>query len=175
MSQQTWSETVFVAGAAGTAIASSVTETIIFPNITIPANYVKAERCLRVRACGQHSTTGTPTLIFRIRWGGVSGTLLWLSPTFTTGSGVTANLWELDVLLFCRASGATGTIMAAGPVKVNGATLPFQLACVGGIATPAATTVDLTADTALSVTAQWGTNSASNTLTGHLEILEALN
>jgi hypothetical protein len=166
---------VFNAPVAGAAYHTSVVETPIFPNITIPANYVKAERTMRLRASGQHSTTGTPTLIFRIRWGGVSGPLLWLSPTFTTGSGVTANLWEMDVLLYCRASGATGTIMAIGPVKVNGATLPFQLACVGGIATPSAVTVDLAADTQLSVTAHWGTSSASNTLTGHIEILESLN
>lgn len=175
MSLQTWKETVFTATAAGTAVANTTTETIVFPNITVPANYMFVGREMWLRAAGQHSTTGTPTLIFRLRWGGVSGTLLWLTPTFTTGSGVTANLWEVDIKLVCRASGSSGSIMAIGPAKVQGATLPFQLACVGGGSSPAATTVDLTADTSLSLTCQWGTANASNTLTGQIESFVSCN
>jgi hypothetical protein len=46
---------------------------------------------------------------------------------------------------------------------------------VSGFDAPAAVTCNLTADTALSVTADWSANSASNTLTGMIYTLEALN
>ena len=160
---------------APTAIASSASETVIFPDVTIPANFMQDGRLLNVRASGQHSTTGTPTLIFRLRWGGVGGTLLALSPTFTTGSGVAARLWELDLLVQTRSNGATGTLVAIGNVFVSGATANDDCMCAGGNATPAATTVDLTAATALSLTAQWGTSSPSNTLTGWNYFIEAMN
>lgn len=175
MSRQYWNEAVAWAVASGTAIANTVTETIIFPNITIPANFLQDGRAIRIRAQGQHSTTGTPTLIFRLRWGGVSGTVIALSPTFTCGSGVSANVWDLDLLLQVRSNGSSGTVVVIGRAIVNGATTPCQAMCVGGAATPAATTVDLTADTALSITATWGTASSSNTLTGWNYIVEALN
>ena len=175
MGRQYWEETMAWAVASGTAVANTTTETIIFPNVTIPANFMADGRVLHLRAQGQHSTTATPTLIFRVRWGGVSGTVIGLSPTFTTGSGVTANLWEVDVLIQTRTNGATGTVVCIGAVNCVGATVPASLMCVGGSATPAATTVDLTADTALSLTCQWGTANASNTLTGWNYILNARN
>jgi hypothetical protein len=132
-------------------------------------------RILNIRAQGQHSTTGTPTLIFRLRWGGVAGTLICLSPTFTTGSGVTANLWELDIVVQVRSNGSSGTVVVIGCATCQGATVPSQLMCVGGAATPAATTVDLSIDKALSITCQWGTQSASNTLTGWNYFITAMN
>lgn len=175
MSRQFWQEALAWATASGVAVGNSVTETIVFPNVTIPANYLQDGRVLNIRAQGQHSTTATPTLIFRLRWGGVTGTLIALSPTFTCGSGVTANLWEIDLILQVRSNGATGTVVVIGCVTVQGATVPGQLMCVGGAATPAATTVDLTADTALSITGQWGAQSASNTFTGWNYVITALN
>jgi hypothetical protein len=175
MSRQAWVETLVWNTVAPTAVANTTTETVIFPNITIPANYLQDGRTLNIRAQGQHSTTATPTLIFRLRWGGVAGTVIALSPTFTTGSGVTANLWEIDLLAQVRANGSSGTIAVIGCATVQGASVPSQLMCVGGAATPAATTVDLTADTALSITATWSAASASNTLTGWNYIIQSLN
>jgi hypothetical protein len=52
MSRQTWQEAVSWAVASGTAIAASTTETILFPNVTIPANYMADGRLLRLRAFG---------------------------------------------------------------------------------------------------------------------------
>jgi len=176
MSRQFWCETLAWATADGTAIANTTAETIIMPNITIPANYLQDGRALRLRLQGKHSTIATPTLILRVRWGGVAGTLICLSPTFTAGSGITNNLFEIEVMIQVRANGATGTVVAIGYATVQGATAPAtQMMCVGGASAPAATTVDLTADTALSVTAQWGTASASNTLTGMNYVVEAIN
>ena len=88
---------------------------------------------------------------------------------------VTNNLFEIDILIQVRANGSTGGVVAIGQITVNGATVPVQSMCVGGASAPASTTVNLTADTALSVTAQWGTASALNTLNGMNYLIEALN
>ena len=61
MSRQFWSETLTWAVAAGTAIANSSVETILFPNVTIPANYLQDGRVIRGRAFFAYGTTATPT------------------------------------------------------------------------------------------------------------------
>lgn len=185
MSRQFWEETLSWATADGTAIANSTTETIIFPNVTIPANYMQDGRVIKLTAYGRHSTTGTPTLTFRVRWGGVAGTVLAASGAITTGSAVTAGLWKTELVLQTRSNGSTGTIFAVGQATladdaastVGSATNTHgsDFMASAGVATPAAVTVDLTADTALSLTATWSAASASNTLTGHVYTLEALN
>lgn len=185
MSRQFWNETLAWATADGTAIANSTTETIIFPNITIPANMLQDGRIIRLTAYGRYSSTATPTLTFRARWGGVAGTVLSASGAVTVGSGVTAGMWRMEIVIQVRANGSTGSVFSMGEVEitddaaqtVGSATNATAVAIMGsaGAATPAAVTVDLTADTALSITAQWSAASASNTLTGHIYILEALN
>lgn len=187
MSRQYWQELISWAVADGTAIANSVTETIIFPNVTIPANYMQDGRVLRITAYGRHSTAAatTPTLTFRLRWGGVAGTQLAATGAMVTGSGVTAAMWKIELMVQVRANGASGSLFVVGNARlgedatstVGSATNAGAEDLMGsaGVATPAAVTVDLTADTALSITAQWGTASASNTLTGHTYHIESLN
>lgn len=184
MGRQSWSEAVQWATANGTAIANSTTETIIFPNVTIPANYLQDGRVLRLRIMGQYSTTGTPTLTFFIRFGGVAGTVLCKTAACTLPT-ITAGLFDIEVIIQTRSNGATGSLMANGVARVfagvagtvasatgEGLVTPLT---AGGVLTPAAVTVDLTADTALSVSAQWSAASASNTLTGLIYTVESLN
>lgn len=185
MSRQFWSETLAWATADGTAVVNTVTETILFPNITIPANYLQDGRSLRLNAVGAYSTTATPTLLFSLRWGGVSGTLLCKSAAITGGSTVTNALWWLEVMLTVRSNGSSGTVMANGWASVYSATAATVGSATGapgdspmtngGVTGPAVATVDFTADTALSITLTWGTANASNTATGKNYYLEALN
>lgn len=177
MSRQFWSEALAWSTADGTAIANTTTETIIFPNITIPANYMQDGRVLRLRAYGKLSTTGTPTITFAIRWGGVSGTILATTEAITNGSGVTNVNWDIAALIQTRSNGATGSLFTMGNANVHTAsgTVAANVFGVSGYDAPAAVTVDLTADTALSLTADWSAASASNTLTGHIYVVEGLN
>lgn len=185
MSRQMWVESLAWATASGTAVANTTTETILFPNVTIPANYMQDGRCLRIRAFGQYSTTATPTMIFGLRWGGVAGTLLCKTAACTTPSGVTAACWDLDIFATVRSNGASGTIMANGLARVFAAVAGTVASATGeglvtpmtngGVVTPAVATVDLTADTALSLTLTWSAASASNTATGLNYLVEALN
>lgn len=188
MSRQFWEESLAWATADGTAVANSTTEAILFPNVTIPGNYMQDGRTLKLTAFGRWSNvvTAVPTLTFRVRWGGVAGTVLTASPAIVTPNTATTNaIWQLEALLQTRSNGATGTIFAMGTVSMfedaaatwntitnYGVVQPLGSA---GAATPAAVTADLTADTALSLTAQWSAANAANTLTGHLYTIEALN
>lgn len=192
MSRQFWNETLTWATSSGTAIASSTTETILFPNVTIPANYLQDGRALRLRAFGAYGTTATPTLKFAIRWGGVAGTVLASQAANVTtsavggGASMTA-MWELEAYIQTRSNGSSGTLMTngstilytstlltAGTVTNYGQPAPLVSGATGGT-TPAVATVDLTADTALSLTALWGTNNAANSIQGLNYTIESLN
>lgn len=177
MSRQFWSECLAWATADGAAIHTTTTETIIFPNVTIPANLMQDGRCLRLRAFGKLSTTGTPTITFALRWGGVSGTLLATTEAITTASGAANTAWSTEIFIQTRSNGATGSLLVMGVATVNltASTSTAGVFGVSGFDAPAPVTVDLTADTALSLTADWSASSASNTLTGLIYTCEALN
>lgn len=176
-SRQFWNECIAWATADGTAIANTTTEAVIFPNITIPANYLQDGRALRLRAFGKLSTTGTPTMIWAFRWGGVAGTVLATSEAITQGSGVTNVNWGLEALVQTRANGSSGSLLVMGELGVHTSStaVASNVFGVSGFDAPAAVTVDLTADTALSLTADWSAQSASNTLTGMMYYVESLN
>lgn len=176
-SRQSWEELIAWAVADGTAVANTTTETIIFPNVTLPANYMADGRVLRIYAAGRLSTTGTPTMIWAIRWNGVAGTLLATTEAITMGSGVTNVNWSMHARIQTRTNGATGTLFVMGDLSVHtgATTLVGTVFGVSGYDAPAAVTVDLTADTPLSITADWSAASASNTLTGHMLNEESLN
>jgi hypothetical protein len=177
MPRQFWSEGLAWATADGTAVDDTTTEEIIFPNITIPANFMQDGRVLRLRAYGKLSTTGTPTITFAIRWGGVSGTLLATTEAITTATGSANVGWSIEAYIQTRSNGAAGSLVVMGDVTVNltASTNTSGAFGVSGFDAPAAVTVDLTADTALSLTADWSAASASNTLTGMLYTVEAIN
>ena len=186
-SRQFWMECVAWATADGTAVASSTTETIIFPNVTLPANYMQDGRGLRLKAAGKYSTLGSGTVshVYRVRWGGVSGTLLAASGTVTLLISMSNAYFDIEIMLQTRSNGSAGTILADGIARAFGGTAPtigsatgapaIAPMTAGGQTAPAAVTVDLTADTALSITIQHGANSSSNTATGQHYTLESLN
>lgn len=190
MSRQFWSECLAWATADGTAVNTTVTETVLFPNITIPANYLQDGRSLRLTALGKYGTaSATPgvNFIWSVRWGGTSGVLICksgglITPTTTALSN---GMWDLMAMLQTRSNGSSGTIMGNGVVHLHDTTAQtmrsatnvgaFGPMCNGGQATPAVATCDLTADTALSLTITMSASSASNTMTGLNYTLEALN
>lgn len=184
MSRQYWSETISWATASGTSVNSANVETILFPNVTVPANYMQDGRAIRIRCQGQWTTTAsTPTLIFGLRWGGVSGTMIAKTAACTTVASTTAAMWDLDIIVQTRSNGSTGTVMGIGTARVfagvagtvasatgEGLVTPMGVA---GVLAPATATCDLTADTALSITVTPSTTAA--TLIGLNYTIEALN
>lgn len=162
--------------ADGTALASSTTLTDIspVPTLTFPANYLYAGQVFRVTAAGRVSTTGTPTLNLGIYYGAVAGTALATTGAITTTSGVTNVTWRLEGTIVIRTVGATGTAFTTGFVHGISGTVGVSVVPMPA-ATPAAVTIDTTAAKALTIGATWGTNSASNTITQHQWLIEALN
>jgi len=185
MSRQFWGEAVQWVTAAGATVANTTSETILFPNVTIPANYLQDGRVLRMSISGAYGTTSTPTITFRVRWGGVVGTVLAATGAYTTGSGVGGGasmtaLFTMDILLQVRSNGASGTLFTNGEAALyttgtaSGADMPLVSGSTGGT-TPVAVSADLTADTALSITVQWGTANSANSIRGDQYVIEALN
>lgn len=192
MSKQSWSELLAFATSSATAIASSAAETVLIPNTTLPAGYLADGRVIRITIYGAYGTTGTPTLIISVRWGGVGGTVLAKSTTATTTSGTGGGAsmtapFKLEIVIQTRSNGATGTLftmgditlftssaVTAGTVANYGLVIPIASGSTGGT-TPVAVTADLTADTALAVTATWGTSNSANSIQAHMAIIEALN
>lgn len=168
MAQQFWVAPVGAGTAGpGAALVSSTTLTDISPapQVTLPAltaNMVGSR--FRLKAFGSFSTTSTPTLLIGFYWGGVAGTALATSGAVTTASGASNYPWNADLLMEVRSTGTGGTIMCAGSVNLGSSLTAFSGVPIPSTAL-ATVTVDTTTAKALTVGAQWGTSSASNTIT----------
>lgn len=188
MSRQFWEELIWWATADGVAVANTAAETILFPDITIPGNYMADGRAIRLTARGRWSNvvTAVPTLTFAIRWGGVAGTILAQSSAIVTPATATTNaIWTLVAHLQTRLNGSSGSIFCMGEVTMGtgvaptfgtvtnyGVVTPFGSA---GAAIPAVVVVNLTVDTALSLTSKWSAANAANTTQGHQYFGESMN
>jgi len=167
ISLQTWTAPLGAGTVGpGTALASSTSLTDISPapQVVLPANQLNNVGArLRCRAFGSFSTTGTPTLLLGFYYGGVAGTALAATGATTTGTASSWPWWA-ELLLEVRTTGSSGTVMCQGAVY-----LATSLTAVTTIPIPAtalaAVTVDTTSAKAVTVGAQWGTSSASNTIT----------
>lgn len=156
------------------AIHTTAVETA-FSNLAYPTtmNVLLGQlgQAIRVTFAGKLSTTGTPTVRFKIRGTAGIGTL-WDSGAITCGSGVSNVLFGGSVILVARDVTASGVVFSttAAPIIVGAVQTPligqstaFDFVTLGGTST----------NLELSVT--WGTSSASNTATLETVALEALN
>ena len=165
--------------ADGTAVANTTTETVIFPasSFVISANFMNRHRALGFECYGKLSTTGTPTMTWTVRWGGVAGTIIGISEAITMGSGVSNVNWSLKGMIQSRSNGASGTLLCFGEVKVHTAagTVLQNVLSVSGYDAPAVVTIDHTAAADLAFTADWSAADAANTLTGMLGRVWSIN
>jgi hypothetical protein len=191
MSRQSWMECVYWMVADATAIAASTTESVIVPNVTIPANYMADGRLLRLKFQGKYSTLGSGVVshVYKLRWGGTGGTVLATSGTVTLLVSMTNALFTIELMVQTRANdvtGGAGVLFANGEAVAFGGTAPTIGSATGAPATSPMTaggqtapaqvsSLTLNADTALSLTITHGANSASNTATGQLYSVESMN
>lgn len=153
---------------AGTAYNTSVTLTDVSPapQIVLPANLLDVGQILRLTAFGVFSTTVAPTLLTGFYYGGVAGTALAATLANATGSSVTNVPFRLEYEGRVRSTGTAGTIMGHG-FELRGT----SVSAVGVAPLPqvalATVTIDTTTAKTITMGAQWGTSSASNTLTCH--------
>lgn len=153
--------------ADGSAYASSVTLTDVSPapQVTVPAYLLELGTTICLKARGEFSNTGTPTLLLGFYYGGVAGTALAASSAVTTTTGATAWPWELQWEGKVRALGSSGSVKGTGRLLLGTALTSYALRPVPEVAASRTVTIDTTTAKAVTVGAQWGTNSSSNTLT----------
>lgn len=152
--------------ASGSAYASSTTLTDVSPtpNKTIPANFLLPGMKIRIRAACTFSNTSTPTLLLGFYYGAVAGTALAATSAITTTTGATNWPILLTYEGTVRTIGSSGTIMGAGVIDLATSLTAYNHRPIPETAL-ATVTIDTTTAKAITLGAQWGTNSASNTLT----------
>lgn len=178
MSRQFWVEGLTWDTADATAVANTTTTTVVFSDVTVPANYMQDGRLLRYRAFGKLSTTATPTIKMGVYWGGTGGTLLAETELITNGSGVSNVNWSVELYIQTRSNGSSGSLIVFGEFKLHTSSTAVSqnVFSISGYDAPAVvSSLDLTVAKALSLAATWSAASASNTLTGMLRSIESLN
>ena len=163
--------------ADGTALASSTTLTDVSaaPQLTVPANYIHLNTRIQLDADLTFSTTGTPTLLLGFYYGGVAGSALAASSAITTGSGAASWSARLTYSGKVTAVGSSGSIIGHGTLDLGTSLTAFTTRPIPEVAASRTVTIDTTAAKALTVGAQWGTSSASNTITCNNFVLTWLN
>ncbi len=152
----------------GTALASSTSLTDISSGgltagqaFTLPASFLEPGMQLRVRANGIVSTTGAPNLTMGVYLGGVAGVALASTGAVSASANMTNQTWILSADLRVETAGPTGTIRTIG--SVIGAYFPSALMPATS-SSGNSVTVDTSVPKILTIGAQWGTNSASNSI-----------
>lgn len=160
---------IFGTSAAHAAVANSVAETSIVGVVpstmskTLAAGLLNAAgKTLVGRVVGRMGNTGTPNITINVKL----GTTTILTTTAKATATITGSHgFALDFTITTLTTGATGTVDGGGffVYNVDGVTgTAIDCPAVSG----AAVTLDLTAAQAVDITATWGTQSSSNTITG---------
>lgn len=150
----------------GTALASSTTLTDISPapQWSLGAGQLAVGQSWFLEADGVFSTTGTPTLLLGFYYGGVAGTALLVSAATTTGTGAAAWPFHIEMKMSVFSVGATGTVQTRGKLYFGTSLTAWTISPLP-LTHIATVTVNTTTTNALTLGAQWGTSSASNTVT----------
>lgn len=177
--------------ADGTQIAASTAEAIICPDFQFAANdpriYPGAQFNLRCYGDISFVITTPGTVTFRLRWGGVAGTVLAVSGAYAPDptAALANRSYMLDMDLVWRTVGPAGSAFAMGQMQMNDfddasatslqGNLNMGLYGSAGANTPAVvSSLDTTTAKALSVTAQFSVNTAGTQLTNHIRRLMAI-
>lgn len=165
----------------GSALATSVTLTDISPggNTLGQAFQLQPEQLypgqmLRFTAAGIYSTTATPTLLLGLYYGGVAGVALAATAATTTASGVSNGTWTLSAMARVISVGTTGSISTIGSVLGIAATSANPVLLPATSSSGNTVTIDTSVAKLITVGAQWGTSSASNTITCYQWAVEYL-
>lgn len=160
---------LFTQTATGTSANSTAEDTISSTGVgtlTLPANFFVAGKNIRIVGRGIHSATASPTINIKIKFG---STVITTTGAVTTKNG-TDDEFEILADITCRTAGAGGTVFAQGMYIESGTG-----ANIFGMANTTTTSVDTTASQTISVTAQWGTANASNSISLTNLTVEVLN
>lgn len=144
---------------AGNTVANTGTETAFASTYTIPANALQQGSVINIKAAGIYSTDAVPpTLRVRVKLG--STTIL--DSGAMTLSAVADAGWWIDGQAAIFTGGAAGDLDAQGLIVLNtgaGTSLAVNLENTAPIS------IDTTANQAVTISVEWGTADADNTIT----------
>lgn len=146
---------------ADQTVANTTTETTIGGpgegSTTIPSTLLKFPQHFLLRAQGIVSNTATPTINIRFKLNGVT----FASTGAQTLGSVSNDHWSAFIDFLIRSEGSTGTVMVTGGFLTSN---NDHFAMIN----TAVQTIDTTIDQTFDITAEWGTASASNTITSQI-------
>ncbi len=144
-----------------TTVANTVNETTLWTG-PVPANILGIGKMYKIEGMGQFSThDAADTITIRVKIG--TTTII----TFASTAGTVSNkAWHVDAWITLRTLGATGTVSAHGHVTLNATSVHAN--------TPS-TIIDTTAAENLTITAQWDSADAGNTIQIDQAVMKVLN
>lgn len=141
------------------AVANTVTETPLL-TLGLDANEVTAGSVYEIKGWGVYSNTGTPTVTFGIKLGGIAGTALVTTAATTTVTGASNDAFQFEgTVNFHSAAKAVAKLKVDLATVTTLADATVVLASSNG-----EVTVDTTTAKTLGVDLTWGTAAAGNTL-----------
>lgn len=153
----------------GNTIANTTAETAFTSTYTIPANTLAVGDIIRIKLMGVYSTNViAPTIIGKIKFG---ATTVSDTGSVSAVAGVTNGGWFGDGIYVVQAIGASGSLESQAYLELQSAATTGLSVNIPNIAP---ITIDTTTDLAVTITVQWGTASASNTITLREFVLEKL-
>ena len=160
---------------AGSPLANSSSPADISPapQLTLPAGFLYLNQRIRLVGYGMFSTTSTPNLTLGGYYGGVAGTLLAGTGTVATGNNAASWPWRLQLEIYVRSLGSSGTVWCNGIVFPGTSLTAMTPLWIPNSQTQPVTINTTTANT-LTIGATWGTPSASNTITCEDAYIEAI-
>lgn len=150
-------------------VANTVTETTLIGtgvgSLVIPANTLQVGMTVKGWALGFHSAVANPNIQVRVYFG---STVVLDTGIVTSGNSTNA-IWEARGFVTVRSIGVSGTVAAQG-FYMEGQGGPNLF----GMVNTSTVTIDTTASQTINMTVQWGTASASNTITCTNHIIEGV-
>jgi hypothetical protein len=141
-------------------IANSVANTQLQQSTNAAANEPQTGSTYLIKGYGVYSVTGTPTMQFNVYWGTITGTVIATIPAITAASGVTNAPFSYEVMITFR---STTSLTASITLDLVTNTTTGAITRYGG-SPSTTTTVVTTSSTPIVIGFQWGTASASNTI-----------
>lgn len=158
-------------------ITNTITETSIIGSgigtPSLPANFFVVGKTIRLRIGGIYTTPAlaTPSIVIKVKYG---ATVIATVTTSSLLSGATNLEFDGEVLITCRTTGATGTVMVHGDIE-------YSTGLAGTIAVDslnnagATTTIDTTGGNLLDVTITWDSATTTRSVSSTITTIEVLN
>lgn len=166
---------ILFVGTADKTVTNTTTETTAFPTgvgtRTLQADWWQVGRSVRIKGFGVYTTPAITggTVTIKVKLG---STVIAQVATSALLVGATAAAFALEVVITCRTTGASGSVVIGGAVN-------YEVASAGRLFDNldndgAATTVDTTAEVDIDITSQWDSASVSKIIKTVVALIELL-